>query len=566
MKELSDKSKPQSLEEIFRARMEAAEATPPDRMWERIEQGLDAGYYKERVTWYKSLAAACIALVVCAALYVYYDVNTQHNGAGTKLATLSQNNNTSDLATTKSAQIPVKSAPERKEQEIKNSHLAETATANPGKTLPAQSNLAAVQPAPENKPAITKSGLTKPAKLKDNEKNTYAATRLGSGKLNQSHIAASGDIFERHVAVNNYQASSGITALRKHQVMAGIAADKRDDSLEPLVSVNTWASLAQMAPAADSLWKPRAIEAVPPALASVSNPTPEPEKAQLKRWSFSTRYAPQYFNQNLALADAVSPQSLMASPNNNFNSAPSAAVNASGYTQALNEFDKNTTSGYSYNMAAAAGYALNEHWSIESGVLFTQNVALSQSSYVFNNSYLAARYNNASQSNFFNDTKNAGTLVSLPATALVASLSGQHNLANVAVIQTPAFETEYRYRSVGVPVKLNYQTKKRKSFYFASVGLLTNLLVQAHVISESSRVPDIKFGNSPESPFRTWQFATVLSAGKGYQISKSISLKAGLEGTQYLTSLVAHPENLNGKQRKPYSIGLAFSSSYTLGK
>jgi len=301
-------------------------------------------------------------------------------------------------------------------------------------------------------------------------------------------------------------------------------------------------------------------------LASAPTAASEQEKPRLARWSFSARYAPQYFNQNLELASAAAPQYLTAPANSNFSSAPTAAVNTSSYTQALNEFDSNTSSGFSYNTAMAAGYALNEHWSLETGLLFTQNVANGKSSYVFNNSYLAARYNYASPATGMNDSKTIGPVAALPTTALVASLSGQENLQTSAVIQTPTFSTQYRYRSVGVPVKINYQTKSRKSFYFASVGLLTNLLVQAQILSESSRVPDIKFGNSSESPFRPWQFATVLSAGKGFRVSKAFSLRAGLEGTQYLTNLAAHPENLNNKQRKPYSIGVAFSSSYTLGK
>jgi hypothetical protein len=241
-------------------------------------------------------------------------------------------------------------------------------------------------------------------------------------------------------------------------------------------------------------------------------------------------------------------------------------VASTSYAQALNEYDNNTSAGFSYNTSVAAGYVLNEHWSLESGLNFTQNVAKSSSSFIFNNTNLAARYNLAAQNLNLNDNKvNADPIGILPATALLASLSGQQNVNSATVVQTPTFDTQYRYRLLGIPVRINYQTSQRKSFYFASVGFLTNMLVQAQVLSGSPKVPDLKFQGQTESPFRTWQFAATVSAGKGFRISKAINLRAGLEGTQNLNSLAAHPEYLSGEKGKPYTIGVAFSSSYTLG-
>ncbi|GEO04888.1 hypothetical protein AAE02nite_25520 [Adhaeribacter aerolatus] len=566
MKELSDKSKPQRLEELFRTRLETAEAEPSERVWERIEQGLDlkeAGYYKERVNWYRSLAAACIVLVMCAAMYLYYDVNSRQP-ANQGMANLPTNQSNPTIAENKANPTTA----ETNRLNNNSRQPAEDKAARSETDLPARAGLAAVEPASKN-PAKTHNAADVPDN-RDNRKvkadQTYAATPTSSGKLNQNNLVAVSNGINNMAGVNIGLTDAGLVALTNEAKTRILAGDKTaTEDLEPLVPVSAWAGLRK-APMADSLWKPKAIEATPPALAWEPTIAPEPEKPKMARWSFSARYAPQYFNQNIELASAASPQYLMAPNLSNFNGAPAATVNATGYTAALNEYDQNTSSGFSYNTAAAVGYALNEHWSLETGLLFTQNVASSKSSYVFSNSYLAARYSNADPGANFNDTKNMAQAAALPTTALVASLAGQQHLGNAAVIQTPSFETEYRYRSLGVPLKLNYQTKSRKSFYFASVGLLTNLLVQANIISESSRVPDMKFGNNADSPFRPWQFATVLSAGKGFRVSKAISLRAGLEGTQYLTSLAAHPENLHSKQRKPYSIGVAFSSSYTLGR
>jgi hypothetical protein len=99
------------------------------------------------------------------------------------------------------------------------------------------------------------------------------------------------------------------------------------------------------------------------------------------------------------------------------------------------------------------------------------------------------------------------------------------------------------------------------------MGMLTNLLVQANILADSDRVPDLKYApNAGDSPFRNWHFAAVASAGKGFEIAPGLQIKAGLEATQYLTNLTIHPDYLQGKQRKPYTIGLALSSSYTLGR
>ncbi|KAA5540355.1 outer membrane beta-barrel protein [Adhaeribacter rhizoryzae] len=565
MKELSDKSKPQRLEDLFRTQMEAAEATPSERVWERIEQGLDlkeAGYYKERVVWYRSLAAACVALLVCAAVYLYYDANTQHP-ANQQVATLPQTQNNPASANSKTSS-PVASSPLNNN----NSQPTENTNATAEAALPAQPALAAKEAGSKNN-ATNNYAINLPDNQVNANKNsakTYAATQLNNNNVNQENIGlATGNLNNTKGENNLLTGANNISLARNAKRAVLIENREANNGLEPLQSVNAWA-LSKGATPADSLWKPKAIDATPPALAWQPTVTPEPEKPKMSRWSFSAKYAPQYFNQNVELASAAAPQYLMAPGNSSFNGAPAANVNTLSYTEALNEYDRNTSSGFSYNTAAAVGYALNEHWSLETGLLFTQNIATSKSSYVFSNSYLAVRYSNNDPMAGLNDTKNVAQAAALPTTALVASLAGQQHLGNAAVIQTPTYETEYRYRSLGMPLKLNYQTKSRKSFYFASVGLLTNLLVQANIVSESDRVPNMKFGSNTDSPFRSWQFATVLSAGKGFRVSESISLKAGLEGTQYLTSLAAHPENLNSKQRKPYTIGLALSSSYTLGK
>lgn len=567
MKELSDKSKPQSLEELFRVRMEAAEEMPSDRVWERIEQGLnlkEAAYYKKRVSWYKSLAAACIVLVLCAAMYLYYDINTQHSKGEGNLASHSQNQQNT-VPGNKTNHLPANGG--LLKETNKDLDVGTSATVTAKATISASTKLADSQSVSKNLAPDNFNAKSSPATKNFTSRQVLAKTALPKDKKISYQTGALATGAAKHSRTENRElGQAGVITWANQNKLGSAKIQVAAAGLDPLVPVTIGVGVSKFVPAADSLWKPRAIEAAPPALAWGPNPNPEPEKPWLSRWSFSARYAPQYFNQNIELASVTPSQNAMVPGGGSFNTAPASLVNTGAYTEALIEFDRSAASGFSYNTAATVGYALTEHWSLESGILFTQNVANSKSSYVFSNSYLAARYNNSASSANLKESRNLVQAAYLPTTALVASLSGQQNLNTSAVIQTPTFETEYRYRSVGVPVKLNYQTTSRKSFYFASVGLLTNLLIQAQVISESNRVPDIKFGSNPDSPFRSWQFATILSAGKGFRVSKALSLRAGIEGTQYLTSLAAHPENLERKQRKPYTIGVAFSSSYTLGQ
>jgi len=534
MKELSNKNKPQKLEDIFQTGMEGAEVTPSARVWERIEQGLDqkeAGYYKKRLSWYKALVAACIALVVCAAAYFVYDINNAHSPEP-KIANRPQAQNNKIAANTIT-----------QEPELATGEAIST-PGNTKKQLTGKVNTARNINYPKDNLA----------EEKENSKE-YAATVVENLNTNQAKITSEESINLTDKAITTI-AGAGTKEKANRTITIAV---------EPLVPVISWAGVTAKPLLPDTLPTPKALPTTPPALAFVPEPQADKnEKSRAGRWSIIAKYAPQYFNQNVALTN--SKQYNLSSPTLVPATGLYTNIGTSSYTEALNEFDKNTASGYSYNAAVAAGYTINEHWLLETGLSYTQNVATTTTSYIFNTSNLTARYSNTNSYAYLDAIQNNKmAVVNLPATALLASLAGQQDLSNATVMQTPAFETKYRYQLLGIPIKLNYKLGHRKSFYFASVGFLTNLLMQAQVLSTSGRVPDFKYGSNAQSPFRNWQVAALISAGKGFQISKSVSFKAGLEGTQNLNTLAAHPQQLQYRQGKPYTIGLAFSSSYTLG-
>jgi hypothetical protein len=570
MKELSDKNRPKKLEDIFREGMEAAEMAPSDLLWSRIDKNLDSketGYYKERLVWHQRLAAACVVLVLCAGAYLFFDAR--------------QHNNPPAIARQESGQAPETgpAAPQRKalasppapvsqpvQRAANNAAVQGGTDAEAPGTQQAIGHLAGTMPVSSRK--VVQAGhrliQTTPPNLQpantaeDAAAGVLPITTALPENINTSDRAGSG--FGKISTFTQTLAGDYELALMKPSWERPTRTGISPDSLAP---VFIWPGQGQMAALQDSMPQHKLTLATAPAM--VEGKKAEKDKPG-SRWRFGGKYASQYFDQNIALnqtqpaapANAMVPSSLL----------PFASPGASSYADALKEFDKETGSGFSFNTGISAAYQLNKHLDLETGLGYTQNVATTNTSYIFNNAQIGSRYAAISGSDWSKDAyKNAAVVTGIPSTAFLATLAGGATLNHTAVTKTQAFDTQYRYRLLGIPVKLSYQTNRGKSFYFASMGMLSNLLVKANIVSDSDRVPDLQYNpNARDSPFRNWHFAAVASAGKGFEIAQGLQLKAGLEATQYLTNLTINPDYLNGKQRKPYTLGLVLSSSYTFGK
>lgn len=550
MKELSDKNRPKKLEDIFREGMKEAEVAPSDLLWSRIERDLnikETGYYKERLVWYQRLAAACVALVLCAGAYIFFE-NQENISALTAPAGI--------------AQVPETAVP----------------TPAPGsrpaklEKAPQRAHTAALSPSAET---IVEQTVTK-------------ANRQGIRNLSEKHQPGASDIYSGGdlAAGANTQAlaqaeqinrpdpdaptpgkikaflpASAATSLLARTRQPLTRLPQTGISPDSLAPVLTWPALDRLA--ALGAAEPASRFSVAAAALPAHESAADKENAG-SRWRFGGNYASQYFDQNIALAhqqtglasNAVVPSAMLPLASN---------AGTTSYADALQEFDRKTASGFSFNTGISAAYQVSEHLDLETGLRYTQNVATTNTSYVFSNARISSR----SLADFGSGPEvNKTALVAngIPATAFLATLAGGASLDQTAITKTQGFDTHYRYRLLGIPIKVSYQTSRGKSFYFASMGMLTNLLVQANILSDSDRVPDLQYApHAEESPFRGWQFAAVASAGKGFGIGPGLQIRAGLEATQYLSHLT-HPHDMGGKQRKPYTIGLALSSSYTFGR
>jgi hypothetical protein len=559
MSELSDKNRPKKLEDIFREGMEEAEMAPSDLLWSRIERDLnvkETGYFKERLVWYQRLAAACVVLVLFAGTYLFFDARQHNNIPG--FAQQSPRQGPEAGATT----------PQRKAIASQSAPVS-----RPARLAADSMRTQGESPAPGTGPreAITQLSGTKRAPVisrKFAESGHNKTLVAGTAKRSLAHLPMIAAVLPENTNTTDTTGPGFDNTATPPQTLAGIQSSfersaQEGGSPDSLTPVLTWPGMGKLAALKDS------ISGSKPALATtplIMEGTKANQDKSGSRWRFGGKYASQYFDQNIALdykqtmpaTNAMVPSSML----------PFASAGTSSYADALKEFDKKTGSGFSFNTGISAAYQLNKHLDLETGLGYTQNVATTNTSYIFNNAQIGSRYAAEFTSDWSKDAfKNAAVATGIPSTAFLATLAGGATLNQTAVTKTQAFDTQYRYRLLGIPVKVSYQTNRSKSFYFASMGMLTNLLVKANILSDSDRVPDLQYApNAEDSPFRNWHFAAVASAGKGFEITQGLQIRAGLEATQYLTNLTIHPDYLHGKQRKPYTIGLALSSSYTFGK
>ena len=560
MEELTDKNRPQKLEEIFRNNMEEAEMAPSDNLWNRIEHDLDKQekkYYQTKMVWFQRLAAACVLLLLFAGAYVFYDYQIKREPIiATAKPVDAPDGNKNKLTVTPPSNSVAAEEPETSSIVAKNEQPAKASEKVANKLKLARrkkSNDISDYPPKQNQ-------------IKEKQQD-QRLPEPGTPYLAFDNIAASKELETVTIATseeNEVNTQSGSALPKNHEnALLGEGENanvlpKAEVDVLPMLAltnlVNTTDSLKMDAPITIAIKPQPVIYAAAPS---------EPGKQKASRWSFSGKYAPHYFNQHISLS-----QQNTGPANPAFNNSLLASnASTASFDQALSEFDSNIQAGYSFNTEGTATYKLNQKWALESGLAYTQNIASTQSSYIFSNSQVSARYARESLvNNGFNDMHDNAGLVGVPATALIAALSGAANANASGIIKTQPFTTEYRYRLIGIPVKVNYQANRNKSFYYASVGFLTNLLVQAHILSDSPRVPDLKYAPNADSPFRNWQMAAVASVGKGFWLSKNFSFKAGLEASQYLNTLADNPLYLEGQHRKPYTFGVALSSTYTMHK
>ncbi|PSR55643.1 hypothetical protein AHMF7605_20100 [Adhaeribacter arboris] len=551
MKESSDNSRrPRKLEEVFRDGFESAEVNPRASIWHRIEQDLEvkqAGYYKRRLVWYRSVAAASITLLILAVGYFWYDTQTSHHLKATG-ATLAVENNkaTSPAVETQTNKV----TPANEPLVAPKVHLSDQTA-----------SITATEA-----PLISANGLSKKAELATiTRSRTKLSGKSGPPINNMPSLAREPGLTNNQFSltdqksnVNNKNSDLSTGSLRSTLARSGA---------KPTPSLSIQTDSVRLAVTE----KPSLFKKDSAAFMLAANSNEAKKTANIARWELGGGTGSQYFEQNIKFADAGS-NSFSLSPLGSYANAI-VSKNQGGNTieAASEEFNQNTRSAFSYRAVVAATYRLNDKWSIETGLSFAENKAQTTTSYIIYKRPVTLNNIpgvNTGNSNFNNIGSPIAQNVTIPVTIFLARLTDNYlTNANVTVEKVAPFTMYYRYRQMGLPVKLRYQQGRGKWFNFVQAGGAINVLLQTSVLSDSPKVPAAEYGIGQPSPFRKWYLTALGSVGRGLRVTEAWQIQGSLDVARSFSALTLSPGQLpDVNQNKPFYVGFGISSSYVIGK
>jgi hypothetical protein len=287
------------------------------------------------------------------------------------------------------------------------------------------------------------------------------------------------------------------------------------------------------------------LEAVPPTTTSLLVQTaknaPQPaledipkEPKTQGKWRVSGTYAATAFNPNIDFSSSGSTSAM------DFGLAPSNSAGGNNafdrsqsiYQYGASEYRENLESGPAQRVVIAAAYALNNKWTLLTGVETAQQRASSKTSLSFadSRSAFAGRANNSMVAQFY---------------------AGQRT-------------TDFSYRTVGVPVAVRYGAAKTGLSLYAKVGAAVNVLLKSRteVDGNSAATRDYTLSSS-DSPYRKVLTSVRGGGGVRYQPADATwSLALGPVAEAGLNTLNQNPGGSFFKRSRPYSVGLEASVEF----
>ena len=240
-------------------------------------------------------------------------------------------------------------------------------------------------------------------------------------------------------------------------------------------------------------------------LNSLDNPD-KTEKQSTSTWWIGAFYSPDYTYQNF----------LLASDNSNAKKSGALYVNAAHPK-------------YSYSTGLQAGFWINEKWSFQTGLLYSDKGEKT-------------------------DYKLVDTLIS--------------NANVTASINDPVFNSvdknytvNYKYEYFDMPLLIKYQRRKSKCSklsYFVSAGLSANFFFRYQVVTESIAKGSKQTTTENPALFKSINYSTIASIGIEYSFSKKISMNLEPTFRHAFTSAVKN-SILN---TYPYSLGMVTGFKY----
>lgn len=560
------------LEDVFRQAFEGAEERPPADLWGRIDQQLQSGesaHYRERMLWYRQLAAACLVLLIGLGAFTYYIYRTG-NGPGPELVLRQENNMPDKLRTTEAGTLARPEAtgaaaathpderiarrePGATGSAVRSPEMATPTLGRPsgGKSPAGATSLAAraersTAPLSGTAREETPSLAVLPAKTEDKPtlpvgEGPSEAEEAGKSSVSpilareENKLANEGAGAPTIAAQEEDTSGAGRTGEQPQPLPRALALQPEKDQAKTVLSANRQ-ELQELLPAA----------------------------LRRSKWSVSSAYGAQHFAQNISLRNdfyGASRGMLSSSAPSNF--AGNTAL--STYDKAVDEFIQNTRPAYSFGAAVKAGYQLDRFWRVEAGFTYSHNESQTRTTYLVTGmNILSSAYRGSLAMADADVQESFKSVAAMPsATIMLPALAGLDSRF-VSVNKTDDFTTRYRYRYVGVPLLLGFQSRESRSFVFATAGLIPQVLVQSSIIPDSPLASRIDFALSDESPFRRLNLAASASAGYGYRLSDELSLAVGPELQYFFAPLIRSSGINHIRQGNPYNVGVNLSARYTL--
>jgi hypothetical protein len=517
------------LEEELQRRLHDAEAKPSPDIWARIDHDLtveESKHYKNRMVFYRQLAAACIALLVIAGTVITFHLKEDKKSTIASVSHVASTPEPDKQIANTEGQSSIGGITAKLQINKTNSSKITEAS----KTLIEELEPGVKIASPKNKGSIA-------VMSKDNDQNSGLGSRAETeaeekdGEFNEKAIAAE---FKKPFYKTAKQAIASVPSS---------FSENNQTSERTILQINKASEANVVTQNPDQL--AMAINDVP------GNNHKEIENTESNRWTLGVGYAPSYFDQNIGMPNqmmgTVSRFSLVSS-------GPSTSTSSdANMEKARDEFEANTDPAFSFAAEVKSGFKLNKHLRVLAGLGFTQNTSRTKSSYIIEQ---------------FLYKPNTKERVAMPATTVfLPSLNNNFTTDSLSVTKTNGFYVNYRYRHLTVPVGLQYEGQINKDwFWYTAGGAAANFLVETTVMASNNAVREVSYGYREESPFRKVQFSGNVSLGVGKRIAQAMSVTVGPEFRGYLNSLVAEPQKALAPQGKPYMFGVNMSVSYDLGK
>lgn len=247
-----------------------------------------------------------------------------------------------------------------------------------------------------------------------------------------------------------------------------------------------------------------------------------PVPTELRHWRYGAEYAISAFQPNIDFNRG----------SDGYN--PALGLNAMSLTRAAaTEYRANLRPGLGQRLTLRATRWLGGHWSLSTGLEVTQQNAYSATSAAFTGEQLVDA---------------TSFSVSNPSTS-TSSLYTSRDL----------HESSFRYRSVGIPLELQYdnQVKSGVSFYGRIGAIVSSLLSVRSEVAGNAEATRTYSVFSASSPYRRLTALLRGSAGVRYrQAGRGWGVHVGPTAEAGVQSLNAETDRGFLQQQRPYSVGL----------